>query len=107
MFGVLEQPADAAAAHMFLLRRDVLSVQDNGSFGSRRCAGDHIEERGFPRAVGAEHCHELPLRNMHGHLIQCPFFQGRPLVEYHADVLEFKHGCLVSFSVSGDAEWKS
>ena len=63
----LERAADARARALVRLDvGDVLAVEDDGAAGGWLQPGDHVEERGLPRAVGTDETGHLVLGHVDG-----------------------------------------
>ena len=89
--GVLEQPADLAAALVGGQIGDVLPVQGDGALVHIEVPGDGVEQGGFARPVGAHDGDEIPRRQLERQAAQGLLLVDGPGVEGLGNVLDYQH----------------
>ena len=89
---VLKHPPDGLGALEIRQEGDVLTVQRDRAGIGDELTGDGVEKRGFARAVGADDCGEIPLRQMEIHPLQRHLLIDGAGIEGLTDIFQFKHG---------------
>ena len=90
--GVLKYASNELGSLMLRQTGDVYPVDGNGARTHQPGARDGIEQRGFARAVSADHADEVSVSQGEGNAVQRGFLVDGTGIKGLAQVDDFKHG---------------